>query len=230
MLAVLGWGLLWTLIGLVGLLLLLLALLLFLPLAIEARIDSDRAAADWEADWTGTARWRIRIRWGWVVMTGLWAGENLALTQSELRFFGLRTGGRRAERKRERQPKKKMRKRWPDLELLRACLEEFLRFANRVVRDLGFRFAGELTYGFPDPSVTGWCEAVRWGAGVPVPIRLTPEFQHPCLTGWAEVQGRTYGYRVALAALRALRNPIIRRRLAERIRFRPVRYLLVRGG
>jgi lactoylglutathione lyase len=81
------------------------------------------------------------------------------------------------------------------------------------VDDLGLRVSGRLTYGFSDPALTGWLEGVRWALDLAVPVALEPEFRGACLTGAAEARGRTYGYKLALAALRALQNPIIRKRL-----------------
>lgn len=218
---------------LLSLILLLLLALLFLPLDIYLRLDSDLAAPDWEADLEGTLRWLVKLRWGWVVLTGEWAGENLTVQRSALRLFTIRLrmgSGRakpRAERKERKQKKKRSR---PDLELIWALVEEGARFIRRLIEKLGFRFQGEVVYGFADPAVTGWCEGIRWAMHLPVPIQLEPNFQHPCLTGWAEGRGRLYGYEAAVAALKALRHPVIKRRLAQKIRFKPLRYLLVRGG
>lgn len=207
-----------------------LLLLLFLPLDLHLRLHSDLEAPTWEDDWTGAIRWLLRLRWGRVVLTGEWEGEYVTVERSAVRILGIRL---RPSPKRERVKSgkaKKKRKSGLDLELIWAMVEEFARFLRRLVADLGFRFTGEFTYGFADPSLTGWCEAIRWAVGVPVPIRMAPEFQRPMLMGWAEADGRIYGYEVALAALRALRNPVIRERLARRIRFRPLRYVLLRGG
>jgi len=103
-------------------------------------------------------------------------------------------------------------------------------FLRRLWEDTGLRARGQLTYGFSDPSITGLCEAARWGARIRIPFPLEPVFDRPCLVGWSEVTGRIYGFEVAREALRALRNEVIRRRIAESIRFRPLRILIFRGG
>lgn len=212
-----------------GLLLLLLLLLLFLPLDVDLRLDSDLQAPTWEEELTGQIRWLIRLRWGWAVLSGRWEGESFRIVASEMRILGirLRPGPKKARKKAA--PKKKKRRSGFDLELIWAMVEESARFLRRLIERFGFRFQGELTYGFSDPSLTGWAEAIRWSVGLPVPIRLEPEFERPILLGWATGHGRLYGYQVAAAALRALRNPVIKDRLARKIRFKPLRYILLGG-
>ncbi len=222
--------LLWVLIALVGLLLLLILLLLILPLDLKARLDADWTAPSWEEEMEGAVRWEASLRWGWGLFRATWAGENLHLTFSEIRFLGRRLQG---SKKRERKPKKKEQKRsnrpW-DWDLIQAIATEALRFLQRLWQDLGLRLNGDLTYGFADPSLTGWTEALRHGAGVRLPVHLTPVFVRPCLSGQAEAAGRLYGYQVAAGIWRGLKNPVIRSRIAERIRFKPLRYLIARGG
>jgi hypothetical protein len=235
------WGLLWTLLwvlaGLVALLLILLLLILFLPFDIDLRLDSDWAAPDWEEAMTGAVRWRSRVRWGRVVAAGVWAGEQLSLTRSEVRIGGIPLRFRpRRDKVRSARPKRKGKRkrtwRWkpPDLQLILAAVQESARFVRRLVGITGIRVEGDMTYGFPDPAVTGWSEAFLGPWYRMVPVRLAPDFSRPALIGWAQVDGRIYGYQVAQAAWGALADPVIRDWLAEKIRFKPIRSFLLRGG
>jgi hypothetical protein len=226
-----GWVLLWLLVGLAGLLLLALLLLLFLPLDLRLRLHSDLAAADWEAEPEGSARWTVHFRWGWWLLVGEWCGENLEPRPPSLRLLGFRL--RTDARRKSAEPaagRKRFRVRRLDTELIRAVWAEAGRFLRRLWGDFGPQAKGRLTYGFPDPALTGWCEAARWATRVRIPFPLEPVFDHPCLVGWAEATGRIYGFEIAREALRALRNKVIRRRIAESIRFRPFRFLILRGG
>lgn len=235
-----GWALRWCLLVLLGLLILL--PFLFFPTDLSLRLHSDLSAPDWEDQFAGTARWLVRFRWGWAVMAGELAGENLRLTRLEFRILGFRPDLRpllrqpsRQARPARRTSKRKRRKRFGfDLGLLVAILQECGRFMKRIMTAMGFRFQGEITYGFADPALTGWVEAIRWAAGNPVPIRMQADFQRPCLVGWALAEGRLYGYQVIGAILRSFGNPVIRHRLFGQIRFRPLQYLvtrvILRGG
>lgn len=227
-----GWVLLWLLVVLTALLLVGLLVLLFFPLDLRLRLDSDLAAAGWEEEPEGSVRWKVRFRWGWGLLRGEWWGENLDPRQPDLRLLGFRL--RSAARPQELPEPSDRRRRWRlprlDPELILAVWTEAGRFLRRLWEDIGFRAQGRLTYGFPDPALTGWCEAARWAAGVRIPFPVSPVFDHPCLVGWTEVTGRIYGFEVAAEAMRFLRNKVIRRRLAESIRFKPLRFLILRGG
>lgn len=235
-----GTLLLWLLVALLALALLILLLLLLLPLDLYLHLDSDLAEDGWDGDWTGAARWLLRTRWGWGLLRAQVAGENLTLTEHQFRIMGKRieaTAGKqkkqpklkeakRTESKRQRPAKKKRQK--LDWELVRAGLTEGLQFLGRLRQALGLRWEGRLTYGFSDPAVTGWTEAILWATGRPLPVDAS--FQQACLTGRAQVKGRIYGAQVVWAALRSLRNPVIRNRLFNKFRFNPLRYRTVRGG
>lgn len=218
-------ALLWILGGLLALVL----LLLFLPLDLFLRLEPDLAAETYDDPLDGPVRWLMRLRWGRWLFSGEFAGEYLTVTKSEVRLLGLRLRSRSRSRPRkkpsaEKKPKKKRKR--PSPELIVAYVEEGAQFLARVAKDLGLRVRGRATYGFADPALTGWCEGIRWAVAVPLPIELAPEFARPCLQGWAEVEGRTYGYRVARAIWKGMKNPVI----ARQIKFRPLRYFLLRGG
>lgn len=229
------WALLWALAGLMALLLILLLLILFLPFDIDLRLDSNWAAPAWEEEMTGAVRWRSRLRWGRLVADGVWEGEQLSLTRSELRICGIRLRFRSTRQKaraaRAAGAKKRKRK-WqpPDLELILAAVQEFARFVKRLLRFTGIRVQGDMTYGFPDPAVTGWCELFLGQWYRLVPVRVEPDFSRPALIGWAQADGRIYGYRLLAAAWRVLDDPVIRGRLAAKIRFKPIQSFLLRGG
>ncbi|MGE5674927.1 MAG: hypothetical protein ACM3XM_13810 [Mycobacterium leprae] len=224
-------------VGLIAFLLLLLLLLLLLPLDLHLRLDSDWAAPTWEEEMTGALRWLLRLRWGWVVIDGAWTGEFLTVKQAAIRIcgFGGRSQAKRAgapgrKPKRKATPKAKTKSKSLDLELLMALVPEVAAFLFRLVRATGLRMAGDVTYGFADPSLTGWCEAIRWSSHLPLPVRLEPDFTRTALTGWAEADGRLNLFKVLRAAWPALADPVIRSRLAEKIRFGPIHYWLARGG
>ncbi|MDB4894689.1 MAG: hypothetical protein JWN15_951 [Firmicutes bacterium] len=227
------WGLLWVLAGLVALLLILLLLILFLPFDIDLRLDSDWAAPDWEEAMTGAIRWRSRVRWGRVMAAGVWAGEQLSLTRSEVRICGIPLRFRpRRDKVRPARPKRNWtrKRKPPDLAFILAAAQESARLVRRLVGVTGIRVEGDMTYGFPDPAVTGWSEAFLGPWYRMVPVHLAPDFSRSALIGWAQVNGRIYGYQVAQAAWRVLDDPVIRDWLAEKIRFQPIRYWLLRGG
>lgn len=219
------------LLVLAALLLLLLAMLLLLPLQLHLRLDSDLQAPDWEEELTGKVRWLVRLRWGWGVLTGEWEGEGFALVRAERRILGIKVRSGSRQKPATKKVRKKQRPKFrPDLKLLWALVSEFFHVHSRLRKRYGFPFTGALTYGFSDPSLTGWCEALRWSTGLPIPIHLEPDFQRPILMGHAETGGSALGYQLIGTALPALRNPEIRTRLDKRIRFRPLRWLLLRGG
>lgn len=230
---------LWVLLVLLGLFALLVLLLLFVPFAIRLRVESDVAAEGWEGALAGRADWRYRLRWGLLPLSGGVTWRDGDLVWSEVRLLGLRLGGgRRSEdagppsaRERREKPRSRPRRRGlPDPDLLLALAGEMARVPGQLWRSLGLRLAAELTYGFSDPSLTGLCEAVRWGTGLGQSLRLTPDFQRPCAKGWAELSGRLYGFRLLAIAWRVLRRREIWNHLVGRIRFRPLRQILIQGG
>ena len=246
-LVLVGSVLLWTLLVLLGLLLLLLLPVLFLPFTFYVQADADLAGDDWEDDLSGPFRGKFGLRWGIVTVSGMAAGEGLHLERTEFRLLGMRMDGRKRARKGRRKgenegagaprgtptgdgpPRRKVRlKLTPDL--IWALTREALSLPERVWRSLGIRLSGELTYGFSDPSLTGFCEAIRWGTGVALPVRLTPDFLRPCLIGWGRAGGRVFGYKLVAIGWRVLRRPAIWNYLVGQIRFRPLRSVLLQGG
>lgn len=238
-----GSVLLWSLLILLALLLLLLLLVLFMPFRFHGEGSADLAGADWEDDLSGTFQGMVRFRWGVIALSGLVAGEGLHLTQAEFRLMGFRMNGRKSSARRRpgggtapRQGRVRKRpRRWrarPNLppDLLWALAKEAMRLPGQIWRSLGVDLSGDITYGFSDPSLTGWCEATRWGTGKAVPIKLTADFLRPCLIGWATVGGRVYGFRLAAIGWRVLRRPVIWNHLVGNIRFRPLRSILMQGG
>lgn len=221
-----GTILLWILLALLAVLLLLLLLILLLPLDLYLRLDSD-LAEDWESGWTGAARWLARMRWGWGLLRAEAAGENLALTEGQFRLMGRRIGAGASKKKpkkpepEQKKPAKKKRSKL-DWELIRAGITEGLHVLGRLKKALGLRWEGRWTYGFSDPALTGWTEALLWATGRPLPVDAS--FQQACLLGQGQVKGRIYGYQVAWAALQSLRNPVIRGRLFGKFRFKRLRH------
>ena len=224
-------GLLWVLIGLLALLLVLVLLALFLPLDIRLHLDSDWAAPAWEEEMTGGIRWALRLRWGEFVMDSRWEGRLLTLISAKVRFFGIRRpqGRIRAQVGVERARAPRHRRSLPDIPLLLELVKEAAQFAGRLTKKSHIQISGSVTYGFPDPDITGWCEVYR-GLITQVPVHLAADFSISGLIGWLEVDGRLSGYRLATAAWPALDNPVIRNRLAQIVRFRPIQNWLTRGG
>lgn len=245
----LGSVLLWTLLILLGLLLLVLLLVLFVPFTFYARADTNLAADDWEEELSGTFQGKFRLRWGLATVSGTAAGQWLQFERVEVRLMGLRLDGGKHKKHRgksnlaQKEPGKqgasggrsqdgsrKKARAWLHPELLWAVAKEALSLPVKVWRSLGVRLSGDLTYGFSDPSLTGFCEALRWGTRVSLPVKLNPDFLRPCLIGWASVGGRVFGYRLVAIGWRVLRRPVIWNHLAGQIRFRPLRKLLLQGG
>lgn len=225
-----GTVLLGILLVALAVILLLLLLILLLPLDLHLCLDSDLAEGGGESEWSGAARWLGRLRWGWGLLRAEAAGENLALTEGQFRIMGKRidTTARPKKQKPKQKKAAKQKRRNADWELIQAGLTEGLHFLGRLKRALGLHWEGRLTYGFTDPAVTGWMEALLWATGRPIPVDAS--FQQACLLGRAQVNGRIYGYEVAWAALQSLRNPVIRGRLFGKLRFKPFRYRTARGG
>lgn len=232
---------------LLGLLLLLLLALLFVPCHVRVRARSDLAADDWESPLLGRAEASLRLRWGLLLLTAGAIWSDGALQSSEVRVMGRRMDGRARNTRRpgagrkprggpegrpgQRGDRKSGRRRSrTDLELVLAVLRDAARLPGRLWRSLGVRFAAEGTYGFPDPSLTGFCEAVRWSTGLGRALSLTPDFQRPCLIGAGELSGRLYGFRLLRIAWQVARNPVIWNRIVGNIRFRPLRAILLKGG
>lgn len=226
---------------LLGLLALLGLTLLFVPWRFRLRAEADLAAADGEDALTGRAEGRLRLRWGVLNLAVAAAWNHGAPVQWDVRLLGrpLKGGGRGAAARRPGRwrrrgtPGRRARRRpgrRPSPALLKAVVQELARLPGRFWRSLGTTAAGELTYGFSDPSVTGFCEAVRWGTGLGRSLRLSPDFSRPCLVGWAELTGSLYGFRLLIIAWRVLRRREIWNYLVGQIRFRPIRQILMQGG
>ena len=214
--------LLWVLATLLSLLLLVVLALLFLPLDVAGRADPTLVDDDWEGDWSGTVTWAATLRFGGPLLRLSAAGEGLHGPALQVWILGLRLKSRPRKppkaKPREPQPERKRRERDPELGW--ALFMEGWKAANRLWRDLAWRLPGDLTYGLPDPALTGMCEALLWSLGRPPGLVLRPNFVQPCLTGWVETQGRIYGVQMASAIWTACTHPVIRDRIKKRIRLR----------
>lgn len=224
--------LLWTLAG--GALLLLAALCV--PLKVYGSVTGLAFREEEEAVWDGVAG-RFGVTWlfGAVAFRGV--QEPGKPPHVAARLFGWErplsldgSGGRRERRraasvrpvtkaqarKREAQPAAGGRGRGPgrwrlSAAELRALLPEGVRLLRRVWRASHVRAAGDLTYGFSDPSLTGWCEALRAVVPLPRELRLKPDFWGARLEGWAEVRAKVYPIAVSwIVATTVLRRPVRR--------------------
>jgi len=194
----------------------LLLALLFVPVEVDGGLTSDLQAADYDTDLAGEAHWWLRLRWGWGLFRLRLAGLNLTTPTFEMRVAGLRLSTRRQPRtrarvRRERKERAKPRRRpRPSPAVIRSFAEEGLRSLRRLWRSFGLGLSGDLTYGFSDPSLTGFCEATLWTLGRPAHLRLTPDWTQARLEGQAQLHGRLYGFEVAVAFLAMLKNPRLR--------------------
>lgn len=234
-------GVLTGLAWLVGGVLVLLAVVLCIPFRVAARVDGldvtelppedagepgdgDTAEAD-----TDAPSWNVRADWLWGVVQFRSRGGPGQGDVKELRVLGFRRGlsasggrnaGPRGAHRGHRKPtagthKAKRRGSRPNpvlvARLARALLSEARWFVPRLWRALGVRVKGDLTYGFPDPFLTGMSQAVLANVPGSPDFRLTPDYGEGRLTGWIQVEAAVFPVRSALVLVRTAFRPAIRR-------------------
>lgn len=216
-----------SLAGLFGLLLL---AVLLLPVHCNGRVDAHWLPADATAPPGPGARWQLDLSWGWLLVRVRLAGEGLVVPLAEVTVAGWRLRDR-SRHKRERPgapdrarvgaPRRRSRRwNWPDLRIVQAGGQEALRLVRRLWRSARLQVRGQLTYGLGDPALMGLSQAVLAMLPPPPTLHLATDYLDPGLTGWVTLSGRLYGIEVVAAALAALRNPVLRRRLWRRLRAR----------
>jgi len=230
-------GLFWVIGGALALLLALALLFMVVPVAVSAsgRELSWVEPGDYgtvirwpDGDWRWEVRWLFGlVRWTGAKMRGLPAESRLHVAGISVPFrpwawmrraAGRRKssrtrdhrGGRAARARGGRRSLAELRAFWPDV---KESLPEMMRSA-------GVRTDGTLVYGFDDPSLTGWCEAVRAVVPLPRTVTLVPDFTGPRLGGNLEVQMSFWPIRAAWAGGRFVMRPRVRRWLWRQIRQR----------
>ena len=75
------------------------------------------------------------------------------------------------------------------------------------------RFAaqGDIVYGFADPAMTGWCEALKAIRPLPPQLKLTPDFTEARLEGWLHVRLSIYPVQAVVVMIRTLLRRGVRR-------------------
>lgn len=219
-----------TLLAILGLVL---GAVLFLPVDLRARADPDLTADDFESWRNAGLPWQAAVTWGWGLLRVWVTGEGYRLTGTRFTICGLRP--RRPSRSRSPAARagavrKRPRSRRLDLQTVLDLLREGWRLVVRLGHMLRLQAEGALTYGLPDPALTGWvlgARATLWRGG---DLRLTPDFLGPRLTGWVQITGRFFGAEVLEAFLAALWSPPIRRRWTAAIKLKLRRTIVRRGG
>ena len=228
-------GLLWVLGGALALLLAFMLLGMLVPVALSA---SGRELSWVEPGDNGTVirwpdgDWRWEVRW----LFGLvrWTGSKTKGSPAESRLHvaglslpvrleamkRLQTGLRKGSRAQRflNQWAARARARRPSFAELRALWPDLKESLPGMMRSAGMHADGTLVYGFDDPSLTGWCEAVRAVVPLPGTLTLVPDFTGPRLGGNLAVQMSFWPIRAALAGGRFLMRPRVRRWLWRQIR------------
>lgn len=139
---------------------------------------------------------------------------------------GAKASDRAGSARKSAQKRPKQRLPW---EVLRELIRESVYLVRRLWRDLGLDVTGDLTYGFPDPALTGIGEAALGIVGRPAGMRVQPDFLRSRLEGWAQVEGSLFGVQVLIQLLRVLKNPVLRRYVMRRL-FGKLRFRIRKGG
>lgn len=199
-------ALLWSLLGLVTLLLLAVLGVLFVPVTytgrLEARIRPDEES---ELGYSGQTRWKAAARWGQFLVRYQVEGEDATITHQRLRILGIPVGRRRkaadagkkaADAEKKARRKKKSGFSW---DMVRQYVREGSALLARIWDALHLHLDGNLVFGFADPADTGLTLGFLWMVGVPRYMRVQPDFVYPHLEGELDFRGRIWGYQLAAA-------------------------------
>jgi len=203
-----------------------LILVLAFPFELRVRAQPDLTIADdWEI--SGPLPWQAAIRWGWGMVSVRLHGDRTTLARPAVAVAGVRFGIN-AKRKTGKEPTSKdaaptwrrARKRLRiDLALFISLIHEGRLLIRRLWRMLGIRITGDLTFGFPDPSVTGMTLGLFQSGVKPSGVRLAPEFFDPCVRGKVQVTARFIGLVALGAAIAFALSAPVRRLWIPKIRF-----------
>lgn len=228
-------ALLWLLAVTAGVLLvavlLALAVVLFVPVRFRARLEAALHPDD-EGQWDGAARWETDLRWGWFLLRLRLAGTHQGVAENEIRICGLRwpTGKghdkqkdspqKTGEKQKKRRVRKKKQKQKLTFDDVKDFLAEGIRLVRRLTAALRLHMAGDLRFGFDDPSLTGLTLGLLAVTGKPADLRVRPEWLEPGVDGWLTLRGKVYGIEVAMALWSAYWRSPLSRRLRQRFTFR----------
>jgi hypothetical protein len=204
--------------------LLALVLVLFVPVRFRAKAEGALRPDDDET-WGGQAAWEADLRWGGRLFRLWLQGTHQAVGAQEITVLGIRLKERKqsapaAEEeapttskppaKAKAKPRKKRKR--PTMEEIRAYIREGLTLVRRLIKALRLHIAGDLTFGFEDPALTGFALGAAALAGKPADLTLRPDWFQPGAEGWVSIKGRVYGFEAATALWLAYwRSPLSRR-------------------
>ncbi|MDF2629020.1 MAG: hypothetical protein K0R39_2851 [Symbiobacteriaceae bacterium] len=213
--------LLWLVAVVAGVLLGGVMLLLFVPVGFRARAEGALRPDD-DENWGGSAEWEADLAWGGRIVRIWLKGTHQGIAQKRFTILGLRLNiGTRSEKAsaktaspdkapKKTRPRKKRRR--PTLDDIQAYAREGLRLVRRLMKALRLHIAGDVTFGFEDPSLTGFALGALALTGKPADLTLRPDWFQPGLEGWVTLRGRVYGIEVAIALWQAYwRSPLSRR-------------------
>lgn len=210
-------------------------IVLCVPFRIAARVDGldiaelppEGAGVADDANDAVAAAWHVRADWLWGVVRWQAAGGSDDFAGQELTVFGFRRslsaskgrekatagnvrrrmrtiGGQKARRRGPRSGSALA----PRLGL--ALLSEASWFVPRLWRALGVQIKGDLTYGFPDPFLTGISQAVLAHMPLSPKLRLTPDYWQGRLTGSVETKATIVPIKSVAVVIRTAFRPAIR--------------------
>ncbi|HYF80902.1 MAG TPA: hypothetical protein VD973_27640 [Symbiobacteriaceae bacterium] len=227
MLKVLLWALAWAAGVLLAVALLALVLVLFVPVGFRTRAEGALRPDDDET-WGGQAEWEADLRWGGRLVRLWLQGTHQGVGAQEITILGFRLRERKrsgpAEAKEEApsaskppakakvKAKARKKRQRPTMEEIRAYIREGLNLARRLIKALRLHIAGDLTFGFEDPALTGFALGAIALTGKPADLTLRPDWFQPGAEGWVSIKGRVYGFEAATALWLAYwRSPLSRR-------------------
>lgn len=228
--------LLWIVVGIAGIVL----FALCTPIRVSGAVYGLNVNETTGADFDET-HWHFRVVWllGLVSVIGAKAvGETSAM---RLRLVGIpikldgsgrerkswRANKRKSEskqkgqgaaaRQRNAKGKRSSNMSWADA---RGLLPEIRWLIAKLWRLPRIEAQGDIVYGFDDPALTGWCEALRAIRPLPRQLRLTPDFTEARLEGWMQLRMAIYPVQVVVVVVRALFRRGVRRIWWSRVKRR----------
>ena len=119
-----------------------------------------------------------------------------------------RKGRGAVERHRKAKARSGPKTSWADVKGLLPEIRWCIAQLWRVPR---FEAQGDIVYGFADPAMTGWCEALKAIRPLPPQLKLTPDFTEARLEGWLHVRMSIYPVQAVVVMIRTLLRRGVRR-------------------
>lgn len=227
LLAVILKMLLWSVAWVAGILLaaalLVLLAALTVPVSFRARAEGALRPDD-DENWGGQAEWEADLRWGGQLVRLWLQGTHQGVGEQRFTILGFRLTGRKRSRPaeeraaepgdkaRDRKSRPRKKRQRPTMEDIQAYIREGLNLVRRLLKALRLHMAGDLTFGFDDPALTGFALGAIALTGKPKDLALRPDWFEPGVEGWVTIKGRVYGFEVATALWLAYwRSPLSRR-------------------